>query len=281
MMRGMFAAISGLRAHQVMLDVTANNISNVNTIGYKAQRTSFKEAISQVQKGASAPSAALGGTNPSGVGLGVSLGGIDTVLQAGAVQTTGSSLDLAIQGDGFFRLKTWDAGTSALSAGTLYTRAGNFLTDRDGYLVTQEGYYVVGYTYAGGALTTTETRIQIPTTAKSVTVGQDGLVTAVDSTGTPTVIAGITMAKFPNGPGLERVSANNYRESNNSGAATVGTPGDANGLGILTSGSIEMSNVDLAQEFTNMITAQRGFQASSRIISAADEMLQQLVNLGR
>jgi len=277
----MFAAISGLRAHQVMLDVTANNIANVNTIGYKSQRTSFKEALSQVQKGASQPSAALGGTNPAGVGLGVSLGGIDTMLQAGAVQTTGSSLDLAIQGDGFFRLKTWDATTSSLSPGTLYTRAGNFTVDRDGYLVTQEGNYVVGYTYSGGALTTTETRIQIPTTAKSVTVGQDGLVTAVDSAGAPTIIAGVTLAKFPNGAGLERISANNYRESNNSGVPTVGTPGGIAGLGTLASGSIEMSNVDLAQEFTNMITAQRGFQASSRIISAADEMLQQLVNLGR
>lgn len=281
MMRGMFAAISGLRAHQVMLDVTASNIANVNTVGYKAQRTSFKDTLAQSQRGAGAPTGTTGGTNPMSIGLGVEVGSIDLMLQTGAMQTTGSALDVSIQGDGFFRLKTWDAASSAFSPNALFTRAGNFSADKDGYLVSQDGYYVVGYNYTGGAIGTTEVRLQIPADSKSVSIGQDGLVTSVDSAGVATVLGAITLAKFPNNAGLERVAGNKLRESNNSGAEVVGTSGDTNGFGLLSPGSVEMSNVDLAQEFTSMITAQRGFQASSRLISAADEMLQQLVNLGR
>lgn len=282
MMRSMFSAISGLRSHQIMLDVTANNIANVNTLGFKAQRTSFKEALSQTQKGASGSSTALGGTNPAQIGLGVTLSGIDNLMSSGAVQSTGGTLDMAVQGDGFFRLKTLD-GTGALSTDSVYTRAGNFTLDRDGYLVSQDGYYVVGYAYdpVAGAMTTTETRIQVPAGTKTITVGQDGKVSAVDAAGTVTVVAGITLAKFPNAAGLERAAANLYRVSNNSGLEIAGTPGDTNGLGVLVPGAVEMSNVDLAQEFTSMITAQRGFQANTRIISAADEMLQQLANVGR
>jgi flagellar hook protein FlgE len=281
----MFSAISGLQAHQTMLDVTANNIANVNTVGYKSERTTFKEALSQLQRGASAPSASLGGTNPAQIGLGVQVGAIDNQMAGGAIQSTGNPLDLAIQGDGFFRLKTWDTAGGTFATGTTYTRSGNFTVDKDGYLVTPDGLYVVGYQYdnVAKAFVTplAETRIQIPTTAKSVSIGQDGLVTTVDAGGTATVAGGITMAKFANASGLERVSANKFAESNNSGPETVGTPGDANGLGTLAAGSMEMSNVDLAQEFTNMITAQRGFQANSRIISVADQMLEQLANLGR
>ena len=113
-----------------------------------------------------------------------------------------------------------------------------------------------------------------------MTIGQDGIVTTVDSAGVVTQVAAISLAKFPNDAGLQRVSGNKFRASNNSGPETAATAG-TNGLGIVTPGALEMSNVDLAQEFTNMITAQRGFQANSRIISTADEMLQELVNLKR
>jgi flagellar hook protein FlgE len=274
MMRGMFAAISGLRVHQVMLDVTANDIANVNTIGYKAERTSFKDALSQLQKGASAPSTTLGGTNAAQVGLGVQLNGIDNLMQSGAIQSTGNALDCAIQGDGMFRVTDDPSGFTNI----LYTRAGNFSRDANGDLVTPEGYYVVGFTVAAGVPTTTQTTINIPAGTKSVTIGQDGLVTTVDSAGVVSQVAAISLAKFPNDQGLERVSGNKFRASNNSGPETAATAG-TNGLGLITPGSLEMSNVDLAQEFTNMITAQRGFQANSRIISTADEMLQELVNL--
>jgi flagellar hook protein FlgE len=276
MMRGMFAAISGLKVHQMMLDVTANDIANVNTIGFKAERTSFKDALSQLQRGASAPSSTLGGTNSAQVGLGVQLNGIDNLMGSGAVQSTGNALDCAIQGDGFFRI-TDDAATFG---NILYTRAGNFSRDANGDVVTPEGYYVVGYTIdpLTGAPTATETTINVPANTKSVTIGQDGIVTTIDPAGVVTQVAAISMAKFPNNEGLERVSGNKFAASNNSGAESVGTAG-TNGLGTLSPGAVEMSNVDLAQEFTNMITAQRGFQANSRIISTADEMLQELVNL--
>ena len=281
MMRSMFAAISGLKVHQTMMDVTANDIANVNTIGYKANRTSFKDTLSQMVRSGSGATASLGGTNAAQVGLGVQLSSIDNLMQSGAIQSTGSALDLAIQGDGMFRVAAWDSGTSAFLE-NFYTRAGNFTRDKDGYLETPDGSYVVGYTLdAAGAPTTTETRIQVPATAKSVSIGADGIVTAVDSAGTVTKLAAISLAKFPNDAGLERVSGSKFRASNNSGAPTNGTPGDTNGLGTLASGSVEMSNVDLAAEFTNMITAQRGFQANSRVISTADDMLQELVNLKR
>jgi flagellar hook protein FlgE len=276
MMRGMFAAISGLKVHQMMLDVTANDIANVNTIGFKAERTSFKDALSQLQRGSSAPSSTLGGTNGAQVGLGVQLNGIDNLMSSGAVQSTGNALDCAVQGDGFFRITDDPSGFGNI----LYTRAGNFSRDANGDIVTPEGYYVVGYTIdpVTGAPTSTETTINVPANTKSVTIGQDGVVTTIDAAGMVSRVAAISMAKFPNNEGLERVSGNKFAASNNSGTESVGTAG-TNGLGTLSPGAVEMSNVDLAQEFTNMITAQRGFQANSRIISTADEMLQELVNL--
>jgi flagellar hook protein FlgE len=266
----MFAAISGLRAHQVMLDVAAADIANVNTVGYKGERVSFKEALSQLQKGANGAGATLGGTNAAQVGLGVQLNSIDNLMGTGAIQSTGNPFDLAIQGDGWFQVTDDPTGFSRI----YYTRAGNFTRDVNGDLVTQEGYYVVAKN-AGGA----NIKITIPPTVDSVSVGQNGVVTTVTG-GTSTAVGTLSLAKFPNDQGLQRVSGNRFVTSNNSGTPTVAAPGNS-GLGLITPGAIEMSNVDLAQEFTNMITAQRGFQANSRVISAADEMLQELVNLKR
>ena len=164
MMRAMFAAISGLKVHQVMLDVTANDIANVNTVGYKSERTSFKDALSQLQRGASAPSGTLGGTDAAQVGLGVQLNGIDNLMASGAIQSTGNALDCAIQGDGFFRITDDPTGFGNI----LYTRGGNFSKDANGDLVTDEGYYVVGYTLdSTGAPTTTQTVINIPATTSA------------------------------------------------------------------------------------------------------------------
>jgi flagellar hook protein FlgE len=282
MMRGMFSAISGLAVHQTMLDVTANDIANVNTIGYKSERVSFQDALSQLQHGATAPTATLGGTDAAQIGLGVRLGSIDNIMQAGAVQSTGNALDLAIQGDGFFRVVSDGTQLGTGTPNYLYTRAGNFTTDANGDLVTSSGDYVVGYTVDASGNpqvgTATETKITIPPGSQSVTVGQDGSVSVVDSGGNVTKIAVISMATFPNDAGLQRVSGNLWEATNNSGAETADVSGQ-NGLGMLIPGAVEMSNVDLAREFTNMITAERGFQANSRVISTADEMLQELVNL--
>jgi flagellar hook protein FlgE len=287
MMRSLFAAISGLRVHQTMLDVTANDIANVNTIGFKGSSVSFKDALSELQQGASGPSTGLGGTNAEQIGLGVNLGAISIRMGSGATQSTGNPNDLAIQGEGWFRvapIKT--AGAPPTFGAANYTRAGNFTTDSAGNLVTQDGLYVLGYAATGQGppptFGSTDTPIKLPATATAVSIGQDGVVNYVDAaTGLSTALGQITLAKFANDQGLTRVPGTRFIESPNSGTPLVGVPGDTNGLGTLAAGSLEMSNVDLAAEFTNMIEAQRGFQANGRVISTADQMLQDLVNLGR
>ena len=289
MMRSMFAAISGLKQHQTMLDVTANDIANVNTLGFKANRVTFKDSLSQLQRGGAAQTAGQGGQNPAQVGLGVSLSSIDSVMGGGALQSTGNVLDVAIQGEGWFRV---GQGTApAVPTSLEYTRAGNFSRNDQGYLVTQDGYFVVGkaatavpgppVTYTPGAA---DSLINIPTGATNVAIAQDGSVSYVPTGGGARVTAGfLSLAKFANEPGLQRAAGNRWLASPASGTENVGTPGTtaAGTWGVTTSGTIEMSNVDLATEFTNMITAQRGFQANSRVIGAADEMLTELVNMKR
>ncbi|MEA2478327.1 MAG: flagellar hook protein FlgE [Thermoleophilaceae bacterium] len=277
MMRSMFAAISGLKQHQTMLDVTANDIANVNTLGYKANRVTFKDSLSQLQRGGAAQTAGQGGQNPAQVGLGVSLSSIDAVMGGGASQSTGNVLDVAVQGEGWFRVGQGTPPT--VPAQLEYTRAGNFSRNDQGYLVTQDGYFVVGRTAAGGG---TDTLLQIPTGATNVAIAQDGSVSYVPLAGGARVTSGfLSLAKFANEPGLQRDSSNRWLGSPASGPEVVGTPGTtaAGTWGVTTAGTVEMSNVDLATEFTNMITAQRGFQANSRVISAADDMLQELVNM--
>ena len=275
MMRGMFAAISGLRMHQVMLDVTSNDIANVNTIGYKSARTTFTDALNQQQRGASGPGGGAGGSNAAQIGLGTQLGSIDNLMQPGALQSTGNPLDVAIQGPGFFRVATSTAAPPVANpADVEYTRAGNFATNSAGYLVTQDGYYVQGRT-AGGV----DTLLRIPPGSTNVAVAQNGEVSYVDTAGTRVQAGFLSLATFSNASGLERTGSNRWLVSANSGTPAIGVPSAQ--FGFTTSGAIEMSNVDLAQSFTNMITAQRGFQANSRVISVSDEMLQDLVNLKR
>jgi flagellar hook protein FlgE len=271
----MFAAISGLKNHQVMLDVTSNDIANVNTIGYKSARTTFKDSLTQLQFGAAGPGGGSGGQNAAQIGLGTQLGSIDNLMTTGATQPTGNPLDVAIQGPGLFRVAPSSANPPAPNAaGIEYTRAGNFTTTSQGFLTTQDGLYVQGQTAAGAA-----SLIKIPTGSTDVAISQDGEVSYVDNTGARQSAGFMTLATFPNTSGLERSGSSRWIASANSGAATVSTPNASSGL--VNSGALEMSNVDLAQAFTNMITAERGFQANSRVISTADEMLQDLVNLKR
>lgn len=299
MMRGMFAAISGLKVHQTMLDVTANNLANVNTIGYKAQRATFADALSQTLRGASGATATNGGTNAVQVGLGVQLGSIDSLMTSGSLQSTNNPLDVAIQGQGWLRV---GAGTppatapftSGVPTTFQYTRAGNMTTNTLGFLTTQAGEYVIGRdavatttasgtTYAPG---TNDTYINIPPGSSDVAIGQDGSVSYVDqNAASPTyqqrVTAGyVSLAKFANEAGLQRNGGSLWSATANSGPEVVGTPNTV-GYGTTISGEVEMSNVDLATEFTNMITADRGFQANSRVITTADEMLQDVVSMKR
>lgn len=326
MLRSMYSGITGLRNFQTKLDVIGNNISNVNTYGFKKGRTVFKDLVSQTVAGASGPTGTQGGTNPRQVGLGSQLATIDTLHGQGSSQFTGNTLDLAITGDGFFIVE--DGGER------VYTRAGNFYMDRNGDLVDGDGRYVQGATGI----------INIPTTASSMSVGQDGTVYYVDlppgaaatieaaeqtfatakttyetakatyeaiqnpsqadtttwenaqaayktaqdtlaqvkeaNAATLQEAGQIQMAKFANPGGLEKVGGNLFRASANSGPAETGFALDQ-GFGSMESGFLEMSNVDLAEEFTEMIVAQRGFQANTRIITTSDEILQELVNLKR
>jgi flagellar hook protein FlgE len=283
----MFAAISGLKSHQIMMDVTANDIANVNTIGYKSSRTTFKDSLAQLQRGGAGQGPGQGGSNPAQVGLGTQLGTIDNVMGSGALQATGNALDVAIQGEGWFRIgQATVAGTTAtLTAGTQqYTQAGNFSRNDQGYLVTADGYYVIGRTVPSTTVTATppgaDQLIQIPQGATGVAIGQDGSVSYVPAGSSTRTTAGyISLAKFPNENGLQRASGNRWTANAASGTEEIGTPGGD--FGATTSGTLEMSNVDLATEFTNMISAQRGFQANSRVITTADSMLDDVVNMKR
>jgi flagellar hook protein FlgE len=259
MMRSLFSAISGLKGHQTMMDVVGNNIANVNTTAFKSARITFQDIISQTLRGAQAPTATQGGLNPMQVGLGMQTGSLDSIMTQGNLQSTGKPTDMAIQGDGFFQVTD---GTN-----TFYTRDGNFTTDSGGNLVqAATGMKMVP-------------AVTIPAGATNLTIASNG---QVSYTVGATVTAGpiITLANFSNPAGLTRMGNNLWQVSNNSGPATAGNPG-TNGLGTIQAGFLEMSNVDLAAQFTNMIIAQRGFQANSRVITASDEILQDLVNIKR
>ncbi|MGB4245304.1 MAG: flagellar hook protein FlgE [Limnochordia bacterium] len=415
MMRSLFAGVSGLQNHQVRMDVIGNNIANVNTVGFKYSRATFKEALSQTLAAASAPQGNRGGVNAQQVGLGSRLGSIDVIHTQGGTQSSSSETDLAIEGNGFFILVDGDK--------RYYTRAGMFEFDGTGTLTSKlNGLPVLGYLPdATGNISSNTTqlkKIQITEDVRSITPQattevvlsgnissalNDGesvvrIATVYDAngdthqvlitfkktglnnwswtatletedgpseswgtgtiefndngtisaghTGTVTIPAGalplvestdlvftldfngvrqfadetsvavlrqdglpkgeldgisidrsgtligsysnglikelgrIALARFENPPGLLKVGDTMFAESVNSGDAVIGMA-NTSGLGAIMSNSLEMSNVDLSNEFTEMIITQRGFQANSRIITSADEMLQELVNLKR
>ena len=330
MLRSMYSGISGLKNFQTKLDVIGNNISNVNTYGFKKGRVVFKDLISQTTSGASGATQTTGGVNAKQVGLGSQIAAIDTIHGTGSLQTTSRTLDLAISGDGFFMVANSNGEVAGATEQTLadgfnnisYTRAGNFYMDADGYLVDSNGMYLVGVRnttvydgnatgataentsnetadsgnlttaigtndlYTAGAINITNTAgveqgpIKIPTNAQSMSIGQDGTVNYVDVNGNLQVAGRLLLANFPNEGGLEKTGSNYYAASANSGNPYVQTATQG-GIGSIQSGFLEMSNVDLSEEFTEMIVAQRGFQANSRIITTSDEILQELVNLKR
>ncbi len=411
MLRSMFSAISGLRAHQTKMDVTGNTIANVNPVGYKSSTTVFQDTLSQVVRAGGAPAADRGGTNPAQIGLGVKVAAITTNWTQGATQSTGRSTDFMIEGDGFFVTRS---GTEQL-----YTRAGSFDFDGAGKLVTPDGSVLQGWMATGtGAINTngpigdlsvpygqivnprastagsllgnlpadaatgttvtsaitmydtlgnpqnvtysltkmgandwdldviangvtlindaavtynaagvmtapaapftlsvnpnTVNAAAFPSWNTAVTIdlsgvtqfggsstvtapnqngyaqgslqsfqlGNDGTIMGVYSNGLRQPLGKLALASFNNPGGLEKAGSSTFRVGDNSGVAMVGEAG-AGGRGVLNSGALEMSNVDLAEEFTGLIVAQRGFQANSRVITSSDEILQDLVNLKR
>lgn len=328
MLRSMYSGISGMKNFQSKLDVIGNNISNVNTYGFKKGRTVFKDMISQTMQGASAGTDVRGGINPKQIGLGSQTAAIDTIHNAGALQSTGRGLDLAIAGDGFFQVA--DLNAEGTFTEPLYSRAGNFYMDNEGFIVNGDGKYLVGDSAdaaikqgevfgnpdgptenestafplasevqrdpaATGSLDSNDADslpdinlindmqygpIRIPTNAQSMNIDQQGNVTFVDTEGTLRWAGQIVLAKFPNAGGMEKVGGNYFRNTANSGDPILQTAQES-GIGSIESGYLEMSNVDLSEEFTEMIVAQRGFQANTRIITTSDEILQELMNLKR
>ena len=304
MIRSMYSGISGLKNFQTKLDVIGNNIANVNTYGFKKGRTVFKDLISQTTSGASGSTDTRGGVNAKQVGLGSQLSAIDTIHSGGSLQSTGNTLDLAISGDGFFivgeSVGALTPGDEAAINNLQYTRAGNFYMDNQGYLINGDGFYAYGFSENAedGVVTTgpgikptdydiptdgtaiDASPIRIPTDAKSMSIAQDGMVTYVDSSNNLQYAGKLVTAKFPNPGGLEKTGSNYYTPSSNSGDPLYSFATE-NGAGSINSGFLEMSNVDLSEEFTDMIVAQRGFQANTRIITTSDSILEELINLKR
>ncbi len=267
MMRSMFAGVSGLRAHQTMMDVIGDNISNVNSSGYKASRVVFQDTLSQVIRDGSVAVGDGGAVNPQQVGLGVKLTAVDAVVTQGAVQSTGRPTDLAIQGNGYFALRLTDGSTA-------YTRSGSFNLDPQGRLVDPSGGLVLA---PGGQ------PLQVNMDGvRSFSISSEGEINVTRADGTTALGGKVGLAVFENPAGLLKAGDGRLRWS----VPASPTPPEiveagADGAGTLLAGALEMSNVDLAQEFTNMIIAQRGFQANSKIISTSDELLQEVVNIKR
>ncbi|MFC6288133.1 flagellar hook protein FlgE [Nocardioides sp. GCM10027113] len=285
MLRSLFSGISGLRVNQTMLDVTGNNIANANTIGYKGSTVVFQDSLSQAMSGAGASNPQTGGTNPIQVGLGVQVAATVGNFNQGSAQVTGRATDLMMQGDGFFVVRK--------GGENLYTRAGAFTFDEQGDLVTPTGSRVQGYALdATGARTGALKDININDTAgvtppipagvemTSYSIGSDGVLRGSFSDDVQREIAVLAVADFVNPMGLEKVGETAFRASANSGVPELGVAGEGR-RGTMVGGALEMSNVDLAAEFTNLILAQRGFQASSRVITTSDQVLEDLVNIKR
>lgn len=275
MLRSLYSGVSGMRGFQTKLDVIGNNIANVNTTGFKAGRVMFKDILSQTAAGMTAPNGnETGGVNAKQIGLGVTIGSIDTVHTPGSAMTTNVPTDVRIDGDGFFAVKM-NAGQGQEEA--LLTRDGNFRVDSAGNLTTSDGLLV---TQPGGEAITID-----HSTVVEFSIGQDGVITKKLNDGSIDNSMRIGVVKVVNPGGLQKVGGNLYRmtpNANPDGTLEIINANDpATGTGAIIAGQLEMSNVDLTAEFTEMIIAQRGFQANSRIITTSDEVLQEIVNLKR
>jgi flagellar hook protein FlgE len=268
--------------------VTANNLANVDTIGYKAQSAQFSDELSQLIQPGTAANGFSAGTNPLQVGLGTQIGSIDNVMTAGGVESTGNATDVSIQGNGWLRVANGNVTTTppTLDA-TQYTRAGDLTFNASGYLCTQTGQYVLGYgatqnattgTYSANTAGGANNPIVVPPGSTNVTIGADGSVNYQTPAGATVTAGYISLSTFPNQAGLQRDGGSLWSATVASGAETTGQPGTA-GFGQTISGELEQSNVDMGTEFTNMIEAERGYQANASTITTADQMMQTVVQM--
>lgn len=313
MLRSMFSGVSGLRTHQNKMDVIGNNIANVNTVGFKSGRVTFKDSIYQNIYSSSEGNNVYGGSNPSQVGYGSQVSAVSVNFGTGSYEPTGFGTDCMINGSGFFivgpKLEDMDTGLDNTvdnnQVSQMYlTRVGEFAIDGDGYLVDANKNVVYGFVPDQAATGTNDMTydtsvlkaIRLPIADDGdATIGYDyeqtknltgisidsnGVISGQTSDGTTYKFGVVAVANVTNPNALENSGNSYYKSISNTGTVQAFEPGSG-ATGILRSGCLEMSNVDLATEFSNMITTQRGFQACSKMITVSDEMLQELVNLKR
>ena len=344
MLRSLYSGISGMKVNQTKLDVIGNNLANVSTTAFKGSRVNFSTTISQTLGSASAASDSLGGVNGKQIGLGAQISSIDKIMSQGSMQSTSRSLDVAVDGSGYFMVATGPAltggNTDAITIkdngvenmpannSVAYTRDGSFVLDNEGNLLTSKGYRVLGF-----AMKTTDTKnnnnedniradgtvlyvesnnntvsvdnqlvsLKIPdkvtkidkagketqVAVKSFNISADGLITGVLETGEITALGQIAMSSFKNEVGLTDIGNNMYEPSGSSGAAIISsgknsTAGrNSSGYGDILQGYLEMSGVDMAEQFTDMIVATKAFQAAGKTITTGDEILSEIINLKR
>ncbi|MEA3347560.1 MAG: flagellar basal-body rod protein FlgG [Pseudomonadota bacterium] len=262
MIRGLFTSSTGMTAQQLNIDVIANNLANVNTTGFKKSRADFQDLMYQTMTRAGTISA-TGEEIPTGiqVGLGTKPVAVFKVFTQGNYEETGNELDMAIEGDGFFQVLLSDGTTG-------YSRAGAYKLDSTGNIVTSDGYAL-------------QPAINIPSDTTQITITADGTISVIQAgevTSTP--VGNIELASFSNPAGLDATGRNLFKETDASGTATVGTPG-ADGLGTISQGFLEMSNVSVVEEMVGMIVGQRAYEANSKSIQTCDEMLKTANTLKR
>ena len=285
MIRSLNSGVSGIQNFQQQMDVIGNNIANVNTVAFKSGRTDFADSFSQTLRDSSAANGSNSGTPPIQVGLGVTTTATKNRFTQGTFSLTGVKTDLAVSGDGFFIVRDPVSGVE------FATRAGDFRVDANGYLTTNTGLHVQGFN-DGGLSTRGDVMLDDNRPAGAVAtfagfnISDQGIVKIKLSDGSEYTRGQILLQRFNDPQALTKEGLNLYSgigAAGPLGGASAPTPGapKTSGLGFIASGSLELSNVDLAVEFADMIITQRGFQASARVITTSDEMLQELVNLKR
>jgi flagellar hook protein FlgE len=282
------SGVSAMQSFTKGLEVIGNNIANVNTTGYKGSSANFEESFSNIIRSPAPSSATSSNISSIQVGTGVKIGSINSNMNQGALSSTGITTDLGVSGNGFFRVKNPENGAEYA------TRAGDFRIDDQGFLVTSKGYRVQGLT-GGSAGTTPSTVGDIAlgtppagTQLQSYSFDRQGNLVEFYSDGTSTTTNRVLLQNFRDPNALQRSGDNLYTgflSAGPIGGAALSPAGEndpgTNGLGTIESGSLELSNVDLTEQFANMITAQRSFQASSRVVTLSDSILEEVVNLKR
>ena len=259
MLRAFSTAATGMTGQQMMVDVIANNLANINTTGFKRSQINFQDLL-YIKMQEPGTEVASGIISPGGleIGSGVRAASTIKVFTAGELQNTNRPLDVAILGEGFLQVTLPNGDTQ-------YTRDGTLQTNADGQLVTTTGYVI-------------KPAITIPTDAVSISIEKNGGVNVTDSAGTQSVVGNIQLARFPNPTGLSSEGDNLLAETEASGTPTMGTPGE-NGFGTILAGFLEKSNVQMITELVNLITAQRAYEINSRAIKAGDDMLRTANNI--